>query len=115
MCGVSNISVTDGYARGTPTSSRAKHMEKTPSLDEEGIIVLDRVSKKSADRMLEMVRHYKMIESLEFRKLELQKQQNESNVQLEQKREEREEELVAFETWKGKNAELDYKMNLLER
>ncbi len=52
---------------------------------------------------------------MESRKLELQKQQNESKLQFEQEREEREEKPAAFNTWKGKNAELDYKMNLLQR
>ncbi len=91
VCGVSNISVIDGYAQGTPTSSQAKRIKKTPSLEEEGIIVLDQASKRSAERMVEMTRHHKMIESMESRKVELQMQQNESKLQLEQKKEEREE------------------------
>lgn len=51
-----------------------------------------------------MIRHHKILESMEDAKLELEK-----------KREVREEKLAAFNTWKGKTAELDYKMNLLHR
>lgn len=35
--------------------------------------------------------------------------------ELEKKREEREEKLAAFGTWDGKNAELEYKINLVKR
>ncbi len=62
-----------------------------PSLDEEGIIVLDQASRRLTERKEKMARHHKMIESMESRKLELQTQQNKGKLQLKKKTEVREE------------------------
>ena len=90
--------------RTTPASTRAKRRKKSTYLDDDAATILDDASKRSEERMREMIRHHKILESMEDAKLELEK-----------KREVREEKLAAFNTWKGKTAELDYKMNLLHR
>ena len=102
--GFSDLSDTDGGGRATPSSSRAKRLKKLPVWDDEAISILGEAHKRSVAKMEELVRHHKMIETMESRKFE-----------LEMKKAEREEKQAAIDSWKGKSAELDYKMNLLKR
>lgn len=97
------------------SSSKAKRRKKSTYLDDDAVTILDDASKRSEERMKEMIRHHKILESMESKKLELQKLNEDAKLELDKKREEREEKLAAFDTWKGKTAELDYKMNLLQR
>jgi hypothetical protein len=107
----------NGAERTTPgsSSSRAKRRKKSPYFDDDAVTIMDDATKRSEERMKELVRHHMIMETVETKKLELQKRNDEAKLEIEKKREEREEKLAAMDAWKGKTAELDYKMNLLNR
>ena len=112
--GVSDVSEVDG--RTTPSmTSKAKRRKKLLMLNDDASIMLGEANQRSAERMTELVRHHKTMESMETKKFEMQTKCDEAKMELEKKRDTREEKLAAFDTWKGKNAELDYKMNLIKR
>ena len=114
--GVSDVSEVDGDGRTTSSrASKAKRRKKSSLLDDDAITMLGEANQRSTERMNEMVRHHKSLEAMEAKKLELQMKHDEAKLVLEEKREEREQKSLAFTSWNGKNAELDYKMNLLKR
>ena len=91
---------TDSTAPSTSSSRKKKQRRsrlKTPLMDAETLTLLGDTKKANEDRMQEMARHNKAMESMEQQKFALEKQKVESM------------------SWKGKSDQLEYKMNLLSR
>eukprot|EP00980_Cylindrotheca_fusiformis_P027096 scaffold18779_cov93-Cylindrotheca_fusiformis.AAC.2 len=73
-------------------------------MDDKAVNALLSSNKAAEDRMLEMTRHNKVMEQLEEKK-----------QQFEEKKQQFEEKKLKSLSWKGKNDELEYKMNLLRK
>jgi hypothetical protein len=91
---VGDKSVATKRTAATSSSRKVKKKKKgSPTLDGDGLEVLNEATQVSKDRMNEMVRHNQFIEKLEERKLALEEKK----------------------VWQCKTDELEYKMRLLER
>ena len=94
---------TQSTKRTTPSTSSSRKKKprkgklKTSLIDDDTLTLLGDSKSANEDRMKEMARHNKVVESMEQQKLALEKQKAESM------------------SWKGKSDQLDYKMNLLAR
>ena len=110
-----SVATKQTTASSKKNSSRKKARQNATPFEDETVAALTSASETAEAKMKEMsrhnkfqeletARHNKYLEGLEERKLELQEQE------LKQKKEERENR-----SWKGRNEELDYKMNLLRR
>lgn len=98
-------------AQSTTSASKAKKRKKSSWIDDDAASLLTAANDRSTAKMNEMVRHHKILESMEEKKLK----HDDAKLQLDKRKEEREERLANLDIWKGKSAELDYKMSLLKQ
>jgi hypothetical protein len=87
------------------TVASVKKRKNNPLIDDEAMSILEVINRCERDKMREIRRHNKFLESMEERRLRLQEQQLAFQ--------EKQYELSGF--FKEKNAELEYKANLLNK
>jgi hypothetical protein len=104
--GDDNSSVASGITTSTKQTSASNKKRKTGSslMDGSAVAALTEGNKALKDRVTELARHNKEVELMEKRRFQLE----ENRLNLEQSR-------FQSMSWKGRNDELNYKMNLLSK
>ena len=94
---VASVAKTASSGNTSKKSSSTKKRKLLTLMDDGAVKVLKEGNVAMNRRMIELERHNKMLESLEERKLQMEQQRLQGNQ------------------WHGKNEELNYKMNLMQR